>query len=698
MKSATLVRRSVNRLRPSGFSRRRPWAALLLWVVALGLITAAAAAAGDSYRNDFSLPGTDSQELLDTVKEHAPLTAGDTVTVVLHDQRGWDEETAAVAELVRGLEALPHVAAVVPPAGAGSVSADGTTGLATIVLASLATEVPVSEIHSISALAEDASVGSLRVELSGDAVRDVLKSEAGGGGGEGVGVVIALLVLVLMFGSALAASLPIITAAFAVGATFGLVVLASHVAIVPDYTAPILLLVGLGVGIDYALLIFSRFRSELNRGIPRGAATEVATRTAGRAVLFAGCTVIIALLGLYVLGLGALQGIALGVAATVMMTMVASMTLLPALLVVFGTRLEKAVHRRAAKARPQHRWYSWAQIVQHRAVPTVALSLAALGVLAIPAFSMSLGFADAGNDQPSTTTRAAYDLIGDEFGSGANGPLVVVAEGDGRAARIVRGKVADHRGIVSVSEPQPSPDGVIHTMVAIPTSNPQDERTRELVHDLRDSLGPNVLVGGATAAGIDFSVAVANRLPAFIGVVILLSALLLTVVFRSVVIAIKASLLNLVSIAAALGVVTFVFGQGHFGADAGPVEAFIPVLIFAIVFGLSMDYEVFLVSRIHEEWLRTGDAAAAIRNGVAATGSVIAAAASIMIAVFGGFLLSPDRMLQQLGLGLATAIAVDALVIRCAVVPALMHLLGRHAWWAPRWLTRLLPRFSLEGD
>ena len=677
--------------RLAGWSQTHHWLAIALWVVALVAITAGSTALGDDYKNTFNLPGTESQAVIDAYEEHAPQQSGDSITVVVQSDGGLDGVQAQVDALMSDLTGMDHVAAVTPPDPAGgTVSEDGTTGIGTVLLDDSAGLIATEDQKAIVDAALEHDADGLRVELTGDPVREVQESEAGGGA-EGAGMLAALVILVFLFGSLLAASLPLITALFAVGSTLGLVVLASHVATIPDYTGPVLVLVGLGVGIDYALLVFSRYRSELLLGADRAGATRTALTTAGRSVLFAGATVIIALLGLYVLGLGALQGIALGVTLTVLMTMLASLTLLPSLLTIFGRRLEKRVRKHAAKARrdPGNGWRRWATRVRRAPWLAIIVSTVALGALAVPALDMQLGFADAGNDHPSTTSRQAYDLIADGFGPGANGPLVVVTEGSAADAEAAYDVLQGTDGVAQATPPQPSPDGAIHTSLAFPESSPQDEATTQLVHDLRDDLGDGHLVGGPTAAAVDFSVAVSDRFPAFIAVVVGVSSLLLMFVFGSVLIPLKAAVLNLLSIGASLGAITLVFQHGWFGAQPGPIEAFVPVMIFAIVFGLSMDYEVFLVSRMHEEWQRSGDAARAVREGLATTGGVITAAAAIMIVVFGAFLLAPDRMLKEFGLGLAVAVFLDAFVIRCLMVPAIMGLLGRQAWRGPRPLVRL---------
>ncbi|HET6168092.1 MAG TPA: MMPL family transporter [Marmoricola sp.] len=674
-------------VRLAGFSQRHHWAALIAWLVLLAGVTVAAAGIGDGYGNgsDVSLPGTQSQDVADLLQRHAPDQTGDSVTVVLHDPRGWDADVDLPA-LVDRLSAIDRVRAVTPPEVArGTVSADGTLGLVDVSLVGEQGSAPSSTYQEIVDVANAQASSDLQVELAGKGIR---KLERGGGGpAEGVGILAALVILVLMFGSFLAASLPLITAVFAVGSTLGLAALLSHLIAIPDFTTSLLVLVGLGVGIDYALLVFSRFRTELVRGADRADATTRALETAGRSVLFAGASVIIALLGMFTLGVAAFEGTVTAVSLTVLVTMVASLTLLPALLTLFGARIEKRVRTRAAKAMraPGERWRRWAGLVQRAPWPAVLVSVAALGALAVPALGIHLGLNDAGNDGKGTTTRAAYDLISDELGPGANGPLVVLTEGSRAHAESVRNEVASYPGIVAdrVGPPVALDDGV-YLVRAQPTTGPQDQATADLVTHLRDDLGHSALVGGATAANVDYSAAIADRLPLFVLVVVGLSGLLLMSVFRSVAIAVKAALLNLLSIGAALGAMKLVYQDGLLWGDPGPIEAFMPVFIFAIVFGLSMDYEVFLLSRMREVWLATRDAQHAVREGLAHTGGVITAAAAIMFAVFASFALLPDRMLQQAGFAMAVAVLLDAVVIRCLVVPAVMRLLGDRAWWVPK--------------
>ncbi|MCM4076115.1 MMPL family transporter [Paractinoplanes hotanensis] len=670
-------------VRLAGWSDRHRWTALLLWVLILAGVTTGARLAGSDFRNDFTLPGAESQRAQDLLAERAPNRAGGTLQIVYRDPAG-----LAGLGAPTGVSGLPHVTGVTEP----TVSRDGAVAYVTVTLDVPAESMPVEATRRIIDTARAAGSPGRTVEVGGEAARAA--EEAEGGAAEGAGLLAALVILVLLFGSLLAASLPIIIALFAVGTAIGLVTLASHVATVADFTTPLLILVGLGVGIDYALLVFSRFRGELADGADRVTAARTALDTAGRTVFFAGTTVIIALLGLVLLGLGALQGVAVALAVTVLVTMLAALVLLPALLGLFGARLERAAARRR---RTEGQWWRrWSDAVARRPWPAVVLPFLALAALTVPVLDMRLGFADAGTDDPGKTSTRAYDLLAQGFGPGVNGPLVVVVPGADPQAQSVRRTVAGTPGVASVTAPMRAPGSDVATLIAIPASAPQDEATSDLVATLRESLGGAALIGGPTAAVVDVSAALSERLPVFVAVVVGLSALLLLILFRSLLIPLKAAVLNLLSVGAAMGIVVLVFQRGAFGVPPGPIEAYVPVMIFAIVFGLSMDYEVFLLARMHEEWERSRDAATAVREGLATTARVVTAAAAIMVVVFGAFLLSPDRMLQQFGLGLATAVLIDAVVIRCLLLPAAMHLFGARAWWLPAGLARRLPRPALE--
>ncbi|MFI0372778.1 MMPL family transporter [Actinomadura sp. 1N219] len=701
--------------RVAGFAHRRRWLVLVLWVAVLAGVWGAASVTGTDYRNDYSLPGTESQEAADLLAEHGLGRAGDTMQIVLSSDAGLNDPATRrqVEAMLAEVAAVPKIAEVRSPyADPSAIAPGGRIGYATAVLEIPSKQMTKPDSELVYEAAAKASRDGLQVELGGEAARLLAASE--GGAAEGVGLLAAMVVLVLMFGTFIAAGLPIMTAVFAVGSTLGAIVLASHVFTIAEWTPYVMILVGLGVGIDYALLVFARYRGELVKGTPPGQAAVAALDVAGRTVFFAGCTVILALLGLVALGLGSLQGMALSVALTVLVTMLASLTLLPALLGVFGKRFARQFTERAArraakgKAEEGALWRRVGVLVQRRPMAALLVAGVLLGALAVPALGMRFGFADAGNDPRDTTSREAYDLLSQGFGPGFNGPLLLVVQGGeggpAQAGAAVSQALRDVGGVKAAGAPVAAPDGRIATMLVFPASSPQAEETTELVSALRDDVlpgvsaqtGANVLVGGATAAAEDYSAKVADRMPLFMAIVVGLSVVLLMAVFRSVLIPLKAALLNLLSIGAALGAMKLVFQDGRFGADAAPIEAYLPVMVFAIVFGLSMDYEIFLVSRMREEWLRTGDAAHAVREGLAHTGSVITAAGAIMVVVFGAFMLSPERLLQQTGFGMAVAVFVDAVIIRCLIVPAVMRLLGRHAWWFPRPLDRLLPNVQVE--
>ncbi len=679
------------------WTQRRPVVALIAWVVVLAAAIAAASQIGSAFEDDNSMPGTESQELSDLLEERAPEAGGPTVQVVFGDEDGVAAERDRVEAVLAEIAGMPGVASVDDPfTSYGSVSEDGTVGYATAGF-----DGTPEEALALVEVAEESSGDGLTVAVGGDAIREA--AEGGGGAAEGVGMLAALVILVLMFGSLLAASLPLITAVFAVGITFCLSMIVSHVVTLPTYLTPIMFLIGFGVGVDYALLIFARYRSELLNGANRKGAATIALDTAGRSVMFAGSVVIVALMGLFALGLGSLQSVSLSVALVVLVTMLASVTLLPALLALFGKRIERRVRGRAAKAKrvPGARWKGWSRFVEKRAWLAIGVVVAALLALSAPLLGLRLGFADAGTDPESSTTRQAYDMLSDGFGPGFNGPLLVVTDGTRAEADAAAAAMSELDTVEQASPAFEIGEGLWMSTVA-GTAGPSDEATVDLVHQLRDDVLDEVegeqLVGGSTAAAIDFSDIMVDKAPIFLLFVVGLSMLLLMVVFRSILIPIKAAVLNLLTVGASLGVITWIFQEGMFGVSPGPIEAFGPVMIFAIVFGLSMDYEVFLVSRMREEWVRTGEPVEAVRTGLASTGGVITAAAAIMMAVFGAFMLSEARLLQQFGIGLAVAIFIDAIVIRCLLVPAVMKVMGRAAWWMPKWLDRIVPHVTVEPE
>ena len=523
--------------------------------------------------------------------------------------------------------------------------------------------------------------------------------------------------LLLTFGSLVAMGLPILTALFALGVGLSLITLGTHVFDTADFAPQLALMIGLGVGIDYALFILSRFRNGLDEGLEKRAAAIAAVDTAGRAVLFAGVTVIIALMGMFLLGLSFLYGVAMAAALAVLMTMIAALTLLPALLAIAGHWVDRlripGLGKRTPSTAEDTRWYRWSRQIQRRPLLAALLSGGLLIVLCIPTLSLRLGSNDAGTDPAGTTTRNAYDLLAEGFGAGFNGPFSIVAslpsKGDDTALTELSRSLKTEPGVAETTAVILNPAGNTGVFQLYPTTSPQSEKTTELLDHIRGDLippleqrtGAQVHVGGITAIFEDFGNAIAEKLPLFIGVVVLLSALLLMAVFRSILVPLKAVLMNLLSIGAAFGLIVAVFqwgwGASLIGLDGtGPIISFFPIFLFAIIFGLSMDYEVFLMSRMHEEWENSHDATRSVTRGLALTGRVITAAAAIMCTVFLSFMIGEDRIIKLFGLGLASAVLIDAVIIRSVLVPAIMQLFGERAWWLPAWLDRLLPRLHVE--
>jgi RND superfamily putative drug exporter len=688
-----------------------------VWIVLIAAAGALASGVGSGYVNNFTLPGTESQRALDLLRDRFPQQAGDTSQIVFHVQSGSLNDAATkarVAEVVASVSKLPSVAGVVDPyANAGTISKDGSTGYASLLFDQQAVDLDKADVERVVDTAQDGATGGLQVELGGQAIQMAEQPETGAG--EIIGILVAIVVLILVLGSAVAMVMPLLSAFAAIGAAMGLVYAATGAFSIADFAPTLAVMIALGVGIDYALLVINRFRGERADGAEVREATLTAMDTAGRSVLFAGTTVVIALLGMLLLGVSFLNGPAIASAAAVALTMISSLTLLPALLGFWGRRV-KVPSAQTAGAEPRG-WGRWSALIARRPGAFAAGALVVLLLVAAPVTGIRLGSGDAGNNSPSSTTRKAYDLLSQGFGPGFNGPLLVVAEvkpGAGGKAELtqLRTALSKAQGVAAVSQPNVNKKGDAATLTVIPTSKPQDAATKDLLSDLRDHVVPGVTaqapalaavsIGGATASTVDFGDVLSSKLPLFIGVVIGLSLLLLAIVFRSLLIPAKAAVLNLLSIGAALGVITFIFQDGHLASLIGvettsPIEPFLPVMLFAIIFGLSMDYEVFLVTRMHEEWERTHDASFAVRHGLALTGKVVMAAAIIMISVFGSFVLGDDRTIKLFGVGLASAVLFDAFVIRLVLVPALMHLFGRASWWMPAWLESRLPRLSIEG-
>jgi putative drug exporter of the RND superfamily len=693
-----------------------------LWIVIAALSTVLAQAAGRHYSNNFTLPGTESQRALDLLQREFPARGGDIDTIVFHTASGTvysPQVRGVIGALIARVSRMPHVAEVVSLyrlSGSLEVSPDHRTAFASIFYDKPNNELASSTGTPVLNAVHGVHVPGLRVAAGGQVIENAEGFNVGPA--TAVGALAALVILLITFGSLIAAGMPLLTAAFGLVTGVAIIGLLTHVTSMPNTTTELALMIGLGVGIDYALFIVTRFREAHSRlGEVRASVLE-AMDTSGRAVVLAGTTVVIALLGMFVTGVSFMYGLAIGSALAVLFTMLASLTLLPALLSRFGARLVKpnrAARRRAADGKPPRDsfWRRWSEVVRARPLILAVAALAVVVAVVIPAGGLRLANSDAGSDPAGTSTRQAFDLLAKGFGPGFNGPLSLVAEirGASRAAvlRPLRSAVAATRDVAAVTAPRISPSGAVAVIEAYPRSPPQAVGTTDLVHRLRDHVlpplerrsGVRVLVGGFTAGSVDFASVLSNKLPIFIATVVVLSALLLFVIFRSLVIPIQAAAMNLLSIGGALGATVLVFQKGVlsglFGVQEAPVEPWIPVIIFAVVFGLSMDYEVFLISRVREQWVKNRDASGAVVDGIAFTGRVITAAAAIMISVFISFVLGSERPLKEFGFGLAVAVFLDAIVIRCVLLPAVLELLGPLTWKLPRWLDARLPHFNIEG-
>jgi len=718
---------------------------VVAWIAGAVLITVVSHAVGPSYVTSFGLPGTQSQQALDLLKHDFKAQSGDADAVVFHVSRGTVESPAvrsAMTRLLGGLSALPHVAGVVSPYGPGGsvqVSANRMTAFATVNYDQPANVLANSTGTPLLARVAAVHVPGLQIAAGGQVVENAEGFSTGPA--TEVGVLAALIILLLTFGSLAAAGMPLITAGLGLVTGVALIGLGTHLTNMSNISPELALMIGLGVGIDYALFIVTRFRENYVEFADLERSIVEAMDTSGRAILLAGATVVIALLGMFATGVSFMYGLAIAAVLAVLAVLAASLTLLPALLSRFGPRLVRprgARTGRFARRRapspvvgaegpagrsggtggvpltpPPSAWRRWSATVQARPWPLAIVSSAVMILLLVPVFTMRLDSSDAGNDPASTSSRHAFDLLAKGFGAGFNGPLLLVAElsnGDRAALPALRAAVKAAPGVVAVTEPRVAPSGAVAVLEAYPDSAPQAVATTNLVDHLRDTVlpalkrrtGVTVLVGGFTAASIDFSHVLGGKLPLFFGLVILLSALLLFVMFRSLVIPIQAAVMNLLTIGAALGVTVLVFQHGWLagvvGVQKGPIEAWVPVIMFAVVFGLSMDYEVFLVSRVREQWIKRADASAAVADGISFTGRVISAAAAIMVCVFLSFTLGDERTLKEFGFGLAVAVFLDALVVRCVLLPAVLELLGPTTWRLPHWLDTRLPRINIEGS
>jgi len=743
------------------FCFRRHWLVIGIWLSILVVLNALSGAIGTGYSTSFSLPDTESRDVQEALERVNPEQAGFRAQIVFEAPQGVDDPAvrAAMSTIFERVGELDGVEVTSPyaPGTANQINRDGTIAFAGLAI----TDRPQTEVldlaKEIQAIGNASTPDGVRVEYGSEVFSEFELPES-----ELLGILAAVMILLIAFGSVLAMGLPIGTALFGLGVGIALVGLISNGFSMPNFSPQMAAMIGLGVGIDYALFIVTRYRENFHAGMDPEQAAVDALDSSGRAVLFAGTTVMISLLGLFVVGLRFIQGLAVAGAASVLVMMAAAITLLPALLglvrdridrtsraaaisvvlfvglallgiftgipvglalllgaaasvvvmvgsfLPFGRSLRVALPQRAPKPHRQQLWWRWSRFIQRR--PWVALvgAVVILLTLAAPLFSIRLGFGDTGNLAETQTARRAYDLLAKGFGPGVNGPLILVSEDpsldDAAVQRITAALDADE-GIQFATPAIPLGERT-HLWTAYPTTSPQDEATTELVHRLRHDvlppLGGDVKVGGFTAGGSDFAEYLGDRLPYLIGSVLLLSFLLLMAVFRSILVPLKAVVMNLLSVGAAYGVVIAIFqwgwGKDLFGvAKEGPFEAWAPMMLFAIVFGLSMDYEVFLLSRMKEEYDRTGDNATAVADGLAVTARVITAAALIMVCVFAAFVLGDERSLKLFGLGLAVAVLVDATIVRMVLVPATMELLGDRNWWLPKWLDRILPRIDVEG-
>ncbi len=696
---------------------RRRGRTVAAWLATLALAVGLSTALAGSFTADYTAPGSDSRQAQDLLVERFPAQSGDTITVVVRSDAPvtTPEVQAQVGSLLRQLGQQSHVAGVQDPFSVpGGVSPDGHFALGTLRLdVTNPADMPVADTKRLMALAAGANRSGLQVALGGQSVEQAQQGEIGS---EGIGLLAAALILLLTFGSVVAAGLPIAVALVGLGVSGSLTGLVAAVMPVPDWSTSLATMIGLGVGIDYALLLVTRFREWRAEGLDPETATVATLDTAGRSVLLAGSTVVISMLGLFAMGLSFMRGAAMVTIVAVLVVMLASITLFPALLGYAGSRIDRLripLPRRRGAATGDG-WLRWSRFVQRHRIAAALTGVGVLLLLAWPFLGTRFGFPDAGNDPAGTTGRTAYELTAQGFGPGANGPLLLVAETPGTGADAVLAKLgADLRatpGVAAVTAPQVNAAGDTAVLTVLPATGPQSRATEELIHRLRDTVIPaatsgsptTVHVGGTAAASMDSSANIAGRIPLLIGGVVLLSMLLLLVAFRSVLVAAKAAAMNLLSVGAAYGVVALVLQGGWAGRLIGidnptPLPAFVPVLMFAVLFGLSMDYEVFLVARMREAWLRTGDNATAITEGLAGTARVITAAAAIMIAVFSAFVPSSLVVLKVIGIGMASAILIDATIVRLLLVPAVMYLFGARNWWMPAALERLVPKVHVEG-
>jgi RND superfamily putative drug exporter len=696
--------------------RRRRFV-VLAWIVLLVGVNVLAKSEGGDLLKSLSLPGTESQRTFDVMKKDFA-QGGDTGYLVfkangadgVQSRAVFDEIQTTLAPELRKEKHVVSVLTPYEPGGSSFFSTDGKIAYAEIQFDVQANDVPITVANHMRSVVEKANTPNLKIELGGSMFTDQTQPAS-----EAIGILAAVLILLVAFGSVLAMGLPIMTALFGIGCGLAVVTLLARFTDVPSFAPQVTAMIGIGVGIDYALFISTRYREALHEGSNPEQAVVHAIDTSGRAVLFAGGTVVISLLGLFLIGLSFIRGLSIGAALAVLLVMAAAVTLLPAVLGFVGHTIEKWSLPTAKNPKPPEQtvWARWARTIQRRPWPVAIFGLVILLVLAIPAMGLRLGIADAGNDPTKLTTRRAYDLLSEGFGPGFNGPLLVASEmhapTDVDAMQRVAGAIETTPGVAHVGRVIQNPAKTAVFVQVVATGSPQDASTTQLVHRLRDTVIPNAekgstldaAVGSQTAVGVDLADTLGQRLPYMFLAILLLSFVLLMLVFRSILVPLKAVIMNLLSIGASYGVIVAIFQNGWLKnlvgiGKEGPIEAWVPMMLFAIIFGLSMDYEVFLLSRIKEEYDVDHDNATAVSHGLAKTARLITAAAAIMICVFGSFVLSDLRVLKLIGFGLAFAVFIDATVVRLVLVPATMELLGDRNWWFPKWL-EWLPRIQVEG-